>query len=434
MGMPSMDPREIRVLIENGEYWLRNRGDTAMMGITVARLRERWPHARIGMLTEQPRILRALLPDAEPICVGTGGQWDTGTALDRFLAPAALHWRAATDGPKTALRGLRKSLRGSDTDPATPAAPPLPAAAADATLVLAQGGGYMTDVDLYQARRTLGLLEYAQSRGIPTAMLGQGLGPIDDPELLERAARVLPGVGFIGLREARRGPKLLAGLGVAPDRTLVTGDDAVEPAYRLRTLELGRDLGICVRVAYYARVSAAARDVLGEVVRSRAAALDAGLVPLVISEYDGEDRQCTRAVLAGAARVRPAVGRGGSAEAVIRQVSGCRVLVTSAYHLAVFALAQGIPAIGLTVSRYYDDKFHGLAQMFGAGLRVVDLGAPGLERTLSGAIDELWQAAPRLRDPLRRSAVEQIEAAGVAMDRVVGLVEGEHLARGEGDR
>ncbi len=423
-GKPDVDTGRTRILVENGEYWLRNRGDIAMMEITVRRLRERWPRARVGLLTEVPRILRALVPDAEPVLAS--GEWGGDTAetrWERALAPMALRWRAVTDGPKTAVRGLRDSVRGGGV-PVEPPQPAVPAAAATADLVLAQGGGYLTDIDLYQAHRTLNLLEYAQAQGVPTAMIGQGVGPIEDPGLLEHAARVLPGVGFIGLREGRRGPDLLSKFGVAPERVLVTGDDAIEPAYLLRRTEIGRDLGICLRVAYYARVGDEARATLGEVVRGRASAFDAALAPLVISEYEGEDRQCTRSLLAGAARVRAPIGRGGSATAVIRQVSGCRVVVTSAYHLAVFALAQGIPAIGLTASQYYDDKFHGLADIFGAGMRVVRLDAPDLAQVLDGAIGELWESAPQLRESLQHRAQQQITAARTGMDRVYGLVEG----------
>ncbi|WP_308163198.1 polysaccharide pyruvyl transferase family protein [Nocardia alni] len=426
-GKPGADAGtgQTRILVENGEYWLRNRGDIAMMEITVRRLREHWPRARVGLLTEAPRILRALVPEAEPVpASGAWGGETAETSWDRALAPMALRWRAATDGPKTALRGIRNSVRGGGESPAPPQ-PAVPAAAGAADLVLAQGGGYLTDIDLYQAHRALNLLEYAQAQGVPTAMIGQGLGPIDDPGLLEHAARVLPGVGFIGLREGRRGPDLLTKLGVAPERILVTGDDAIEPAYLLRRPEIGGDLGICLRVAYYARVSDAARATLGEVVRARAAGFDAALAPLVISEYDGEDRQCTRSLLTGAARARAPIGRGGSATAVIRQVSGCRVVVTSAYHLAVFALAQGIPAIGLTASRYYDDKFHGLAEIFGGGMRVVRLDAPELGRSLDDAIRELWESAPDLRKSLLHRAQQQTAAARTGMDRVYGLVEGD---------
>ncbi|RDI67731.1 polysaccharide pyruvyl transferase family protein [Nocardia pseudobrasiliensis] len=415
------DAADIRVLVENGEYWLRNRGDIAMMDVTVRRLRERWPDARIGMLTDQPRILRALLPQAEPICLDSGGDWPGTRAWDRAVGVAALQWRARTDGPKSWVRRLRRGGGGSAGEPP---APPLPAAVAGASLVLAQGGGYFTDVDRYQAHRTLNLLEYAQAHGIPTAMIGQGIGPIDDPQLLGRAAKVLPEVGFIALREGRRGPALLAELGVSADRILVTGDDAVELAYRLRTASIGPDLGICLRVADYARVSVEARAVLGSTARGLAAEFDAALSPLIISEYDSEDRRCTLPLLAGAVRTRRPVGRGATAADVARQVSRCRVVVTSAYHLAVFALSQGIPAVGITASRYYDDKFHGLAEMFGTGLRVVDLRDAALGRTLTAAIREQWEQAPALREPLRHKAIEQIDAARCGLDRIVRLVEG----------
>ncbi|MCX4093203.1 polysaccharide pyruvyl transferase family protein [Nocardia sp. alder85J] len=419
---------DIRIVVENGEYWLRNRGDIAMMAVTVARLRERWPGARIGMLTDQPRILRALLPEAEPLCLGAGGAWEQPGG--RLAAVAALRWRAATDGPKSRVRAFRARVRGGgDEGAGEPEQPPLPAAVAEADLVIAQGGGYMTDVDRYQAHRTLTLLEHAQSLGIPTAMIGQGFGPMEDPGLLERAAKVLPGVGVIALREGRRGPQLLGELGVAAEKVLVTGDDAVELAYGLRPAEIGGDLGICLRVADYARVADRARVVLGEVVRARAAEFDAALAPLIISEYDSEDRRCTLPLLAGAGRTRAAVGRGGTAEDVARQVGRCRVVVTSAYHLAVFALSQGVPAVGLTASRYYDDKFHGLADMFGAGLRVVSLD-DDLEHTLTAAVRELWDDAPALRDPLRQRAVEQMDLARAGLDRVFRLVEGSAGDRG----
>ncbi|MFF0490356.1 polysaccharide pyruvyl transferase family protein [Nocardia sp. NPDC004068] len=410
---------EIRVLVENGEYWLRNRGDIAMMAVTVERLRERWAGARIGVLTDQPRILRAVVPEAEPICLGGGGHWPERSPWDRPVGAAVLRWRAATDGPKSRVRALRRKAVAADLEPSLPS---LPAAAADASLVLAQGGGYLTDVDRYQARRTLTLLEYAQSQGIPTAMIGQGIGPLEDPALLDLAARVLPGVGLIALREGRRGPALLADLGVAPERVLVTGDDAVELAYRLRPDDLGGDLGICLRVADYARVSDHARTVLGSRVRGLSAEFGAPLAPLIISEYDSEDRRCTLPLLAGAPRVRRPAGRGASAADVARQVSRCRVVVTSAYHLAVFALAQGVPAVGVTASRYYDDKFHGLAEMFGTGLEVVDLRGDGLDAALTEAVRRQWQRAPELREPLWRKAEDQIAAGRRALDRVFGLV------------
>lgn len=432
-----IDQQEIRVLVENGEYWLRNRGDIAMMTVTIERLRERWPHARIGVLTHQPAVLQALLPEAEPIC---GPEWCWGsdswqgrlsrTAGTRLIGPAALRWRAATDGPKDRLRALRSSAclrRYHDESEAEAAGAEfpveIPAAVAHASLVIALGGGYMTDVDRYQANRTLNLLERAHALGIPTAMVGQGMGPLRDPLLQRRATQVLPGADFIALREPRRGPELLSGFGVEPERVMITGDDAVEFGYRLRGARIGTDIGLCLRVADYSKVSAAAQATLGGVVRDQAVELDAGVVPLIISEYASEDRLATLPLLAGAARTAAPVGRGGTAHDVARQVARCRLLVTSAYHLAVFALSQGIPAVGITASEYYDDKFHGLAQMFGTGLQVVHLNDAELEDNLGRAIREVWDDAPAVRDSLRQKAVDQIDASRAGLERVFRLVE-----------
>ncbi|MFF0633743.1 polysaccharide pyruvyl transferase family protein [Nocardia sp. NPDC004151] len=443
----------LKVLVDNGEYWLRNRGDIAMMVMTVERLREQWPHARIGMLTDEPHILRGVLPQAEPVVAHAGGPWGRDglagrleeTAGVHVLGPAALRWRSATEVPKHYLRGVKNWARkevhalatgAPEPEPAgLPELPPVPAALAGADLVIAQGGGYMTDVDLYQAHRTLNLLEAAQRHGIPNVMIGQGLGPMRDADLLRRAAEVLPGADLIALREGRRGPKLLAELGVPEDKILVTGDDAVEFSYRLRRPGIGTDLGLCLRISDYSKVTDSARDTLGEVLRREAAALNTALAPLIISEYDDEDRRHTLPLLEGAARTRPVIGRAGTAQDVARQVSRCRVLVTSAYHLAVFALSQGIPAVAVTASQYYDDKFYGLADMFdaatAAGLRIVHLDVDNLDAELTRAIRQLWESAPELRDTLQQKAVEQIDAGRAGLDRVFRLVAGGEGSPGE---
>jgi len=92
--------------------------------------------------------------------------------------------------------------------------------------------------------------------------------------------------------------------------------------------------------------------------------------------------------------------------------------------LAVFALSQGTPVVALTSSAYYDDKFLGLADMFGTGLRMIDLRAADLEDSLAGAIRSAWREAPEFREPLRARARDQIAASKEGFDRVFRLVEG----------
>jgi polysaccharide pyruvyl transferase WcaK-like protein len=106
--------------------------------------------------------------------------------------------------------------------------------------------------------------------------------------------------------------------------------------------------------------------------------------------------------------------------AVIERVTACRVVLTGAYHLAVFALSQGIPVVALTSTAYYDDKFYGLAEMFGTGITVIHFDDPDLEAVLTGALTDAWDSAHEVREPLRARAAEQIAAS---TDTLYGLLD-----------
>jgi polysaccharide pyruvyl transferase WcaK-like protein len=439
----------LRILVENSEYWLSNNGDLAMLTVTLDRLRERWPGARIAVLTDSPCLLRAYFPFAEGISVFDSEPWAPPGWLERLaghlgprvvgpIALGRLRLRVRRKQLPGRLRSARrKLLRMALGRPAPTRAPaaetaPLPTAplhpgsalaAAQASLVVALGGGYLTDADRTQTVRVLNLLEHASDAGVPVALVGQGLGPLDDPRLQARAAQVLPKAGLVALREGRQGPKILDRAGVPAERVLVTGDDAIELAYGVRRDEIGADLGVCLRVAGYAPVSGAAADLVGRAVRSAAAGHSAALVPLIIAEFRNQDRRSTLPLVHGYANVIAPPARYVHPAEIARRVSRCRVLVTGAYHLAVFALSQGIPVVALTSTAYYDDKFLGLGAMFGQGLTLVRLDDPGLEQTLAAAIEQAWRTAPDVREPLRARARQQVDASRAGFDRVAGLTQ-----------
>jgi len=87
--------------------------------------------------------------------------------------------------------------------------------------------------------------------GIPTAMLGQGFGPIQNPTLCKRAAEVLPRVNALFIREQRAGLPLLEKMDVSRTKIFVTGDDAIEPAFCEKRQTLGTRLGVNLRIAGY---------------------------------------------------------------------------------------------------------------------------------------------------------------------------------------
>lgn len=436
-----------RVVIDNGEYWLQNKGDLAMLDVTVGRLLERWPAASVGVMTFNPPLLRSYEPRAVPLAQSEGGEWGADNLFRRLpnhvapsiVGPLARTWRESSEPPRRVARRIRDRMRNATRksaadspaglDNASLVVPDahgrsrIPRAVDSASLVLALGGGYVADVDPDQAHRTFNILERATALGVPTAMLGQGLGPLENPELVARAKKILPSVDLIALREERHGPTLLAELGVDEERLVITGDDAVELAYGVRTLPIGSGIGLCLRIAPYSPVDAGATESIGSALQASAAAMRAPLVPMAVSDYKSEDRRTTLPLVEGYADVIPILGRYSSARELAARVGKCRVVVTGAYHVAVFALAQGIPVVAMSASRYYDDKFVGLDGMFGGGVHPVALQAEDLERRLSQAIRTAWEEAPMISQQLLASAERQIKASRMAYERVYRLVE-----------
>lgn len=416
-----------------------NKGDLAMLQVTVARLRARWPQARIGAPTTAPLRLMAFCPGVEALDVGAGGDWDGAPgraerAAARIPAPAL---RLALEGPdrveprlRAALRPLKRTvtrLRGGgggedagggwwSGHPITPIA-----AAATADLVIALGGGHITDGA--NGMQVLDTLRRAMDAGVPVVMLGQGIGPIEDPPLRAAAAEVLPRLDLIALREGSAGPPLLAELGVPAERVVVTGDDAIEAAHAAARRTLGSAIGVNMRVAAYSGVGTADLDAVRAAVQRAARLRGSALVPVLVSEWPGEDRPATRHLTDGFSPTVRSARRLTPPSAVMRRVSRCRVVVTGTYHAAVFALSQGVQAVCLPRTAYYVDKFRGLADMFGAGCRIVSLDEPHFEARLDEAIAQAWTAAPFERPALLAAARDQIERSRAAFARGAEIAE-----------
>jgi colanic acid/amylovoran biosynthesis protein len=108
---------------------------------------------------------------------------------------------------------------------------------------------------------------------------------------------------------------------------------------------------------------------------------------------------------------------------VIQQIRECRVVVTGSYHGAVFALAQGIPAVVLASSVYYRNKMSGLADQFGEGCHVVAFEPLAeLGSRISAAIDWAWREADRLRPALLSRSADQVARGHAAYARLRSLV------------
>ena len=102
---------------------------------------------------------------------------------------------------------------------------------------------------------------------------------------------------------------------------------------------------------------------------------------------------------------------------VIEQAGRCRIVITGAYHAAVFALSQGIPVVGLA-SDDYSAKFLGLQDQFGLGCETVSLGAQDASERLAAAAERAWQSAEKVRLPLQEAARRQVALSQGAYERI----------------
>ena len=425
--MPRIGRPNTRILVEPSDYVLRNAGDMAMLHVAVTRLSRLGPTASIQVLSDTPDLLPRYAPNSRPLASAGRREW-----LADGMLRGPLWDRLSARNPDT-IRSLERTLRVRWPALArsirkrrglfTQDMQEFLSAVMTANLVVVAGMGGITDAFPEYAHGVLDTLSLAQHYGVPTVMVGQGLGPIVDRDLWTRAAAVLPRLEFISLREGYAGLPLLRRLHVPADRIMVTGDDAIELAYRARPAKSGHGLGINLRAASYSGIGVELVRRLGEVVRECAAAHRAPLVPVPISAVPGEEDLNTIATMtSGYPDVMPSAVPTSWVD-VFEQIAFCRVLITGSYHAGVFALAQGVPSICVAQSRYYVDKFVGLADQFGEGCRVILLEESGVEPRLVESVGHFWDNADRLRPSLLAKASAQIALGHAAYDRIGALLE-----------
>ena len=148
--------------------------------------------------------------------------------------------------------------------------------------------------------------------------------------------------------------------GVDPTKVSVTGDDAIELTYNRRIMKPGNGIGVSLRVVSYTEVSDAHLKIIRDVLLQLADKHHAPLISLPISQSLHEkDERFIRQLLAGYNNIRFTRSKFYTPWDAIRNTGRCRLVVTGTYHAAVFALAQGIPAICLAKSASYVNKLKG---------------------------------------------------------------------------
>ncbi len=443
-------PRE--VLVEHSGYDLLNVGDTAMLMACAQRVRRRWPSATIRVVVYSEQRLATYVPGTEPL----GQYLAQRRALARLPLPARL---GLEQGFKTLSPFFPGGAR-SGTDVA-PRLPPrsVREAVRRADVVIAAGGGYLCDTFWWHGAGVLSTLRMAQALGKPTALLGQGIGPLRNRALRRLTCAVLRDVDALGLREGVAGPQELRQLkvieGDLPVGELmptarggvvaVTGDDAMpiaidagaaSPDALAAPAGVGADqaaIGVNLRCTWYAGTRDGVPRVLEATVREVAQRHGAGLQALPVSRYAvGADLEAIVKVFGGdpdnATEALRAKDSRTPAE-LSAAVSRCRAVISGSYHAAVFSLALGVPVVGLSGSGYYDAKFNGLRHLFPEGFCLLRMDSPRFGAELSAAIEAAWALPPQQRAITRERALRQSLASDALFDAFASTVE-RHLAHG----
>jgi polysaccharide pyruvyl transferase WcaK-like protein len=427
------------ILVETGlgkgdnEYG--NMGDVSMLQVAVERLHKVFPGARIDVLTDSAENLARFCPAASALDNRGKALWfASGVLLGRYTDSAprwfvdllmrfkrTMRSRCPHFLSAIMIRRLKHRNQSADAEVFTA----FSRAFLNADLLLICGAGGFYDGCQVWNLDVLDLMEAAIQRNIPVAMLGQGFGPLSDPLVLKRAAKILPLVNLITLRGNRGSLALLRSLGVAESTIETTGDEALELAYESRSDERGRGLGINLRFGGSASTNDDDIKGIRPVLQKFATQHSVSLIPLPIAMHPySRDDLTIEQLLIGFDE--PCDG-GKALDAplkVVKQAALCRVVVTGAYHAAVFALAQGIPVVGLAKSSYFSSKFLGLEDQFGEGCQTIRLNDPALPQRLYDAVKQAWDNADRLRKPLQESALRQIQLSRRAYERVKTLAAG----------
>lgn len=412
----------MRILVDPSSIHLLNLGDVAMLQVTVRRFREFWPDAEICVFTEAPDLLELYCPTARQVHPLERQAYYTTAAiltrLGRRLSMPALseldvswrqHWPEAVE----------KLLASRSGEPDVSKVRGFLDLVQSCDLVVVSGAGQITTSFGLHSTLVLNTMEMAMRHGIPTALFGQGLGPIEDACLRTRAAKVLPRVNQICIRETITSLPLLDELHVPREHVIVTGDDSIDTVFSHRSPGLGNAIGVNLRIAWYSDILKEMLSTVRKPLQATAREVGATLVKIPISRHPEEDDSAVcRYLLEGYESVAEPAHDLTLVEGMIKEIGRCRVMITTSYHAGVFALAQGIPVVAWLKSKYFAAKLYGLANQFGVGCEIVTLDEGNVQERLRSAILSAWNSAEQVRPRLLDAASSQVAASKAAYERL----------------
>lgn len=311
----------------------------------------------------------------------------------------------------SAAPSLTSQLHGVESLPRSPAA--VWRALAEARLFVSGGGSLVQDVtSARSALYYLGTMLAASARGVPVAVVGQGVGPIGRPWLRGLARAAFSRAQIISVRD-RGSARLLAEMGVS-----VTAGVGADLAFLARRAPIDRVSSMLARSGLDGggpRLGIAPRpwpgfdpSLLGRAAATFASRLGARVAVLCFDL--ARDREaCIQVARTSGGRLVEA----STPEDLLGLVGAMDLVIGLRLHSLIFAAAQCVPAVGFA----YDPKVAAFASGAGLGLPL-RVGAP------CDAIEEALQTAWESRVPTRNLLLERLPSlAALARDGVDAVAE-----------
>jgi polysaccharide pyruvyl transferase WcaK-like protein len=436
----------MRILFDQSVHDHRNLGNNSLLQVALERFRSYWPDASYHVISSSPHLCQAYFPGTIPVTPECFQEKRSKIGTLLKIVPKQNWWylfelREAINGIKNSYgssKRLRKfsASRASQVpdgnaivkypevgDPASNHSSLEPLnRIAEYDLYSPTGGGYMCDSDKPRLLQVFDRIEAAKIHGVPVVMLGQGVGPMEDPEVLQRAREILPDIDYLMVREERLTRPLLNSLNVPSSKVIMTGDDAIELAYRGRADKLGTGIGISVRVAHYTGLSQDRLHALREVIVRQALKYNADLIAAP-TDVNDDDKSYIDVITKYYPKTFSGWRKFEVPEEIIKRINRCRIMISGTFHGAVFALAQGIPVVALAETEEYLNKLSGLTAEFGEdGCQIIHLSDQDMEQKLVEKIDFAWSSAEKLRPQLLENAIRQIDLGVGAYQKIFDLV------------
>ena len=419
-----------RVLIVN-QADLLNKGDQALLTATCELVRRALPEASIGVVTHTPHT------DA-PRC-----DWPTYETYRISYKRRSRRWRA--EFPLTVARYIRGITSVPPLRPAwnfvAALLPSTVRAYAQSDLVIARGGDNWTE-DYGFPRLYFDSVKVALRCGKPVMLLGETVGPFQDPAIRREALDLLGAMQAVVVRDPLS-YEYLEGLGLKPPKLKLLPDVAfslrpAEPAAVERMVEAeGLDaaepivaFSISALISRYAFTDCALDEQTRRYTAAMAAVADHcvaryGAKVVFLAHVMGEDNDDRHA----AAAVRDRMEHAGAAVCIQGEYSHetyrgfltrhATMTVASRMHVAIASASVGVPVVPLA----YSVKTHGI---FASMLRQQDLivdvrqcaSEDDLARSLVEKVDDGWAR----REEIHSQLTQRSKALAAQTDGYVELI------------